>query len=127
MKATNEKVYRCDHCNRPMVSAGFMKVHERMCKKNSNNQHQCFKYCEHLTKDVNGESGEIFFTCNKTGNDMYSYKLERFKDKLNRRLKNNTMTRMPLDCDLYSAMKGHDFSENEPDLENYQFYPLEIH
>jgi hypothetical protein len=117
MKTTNEKVYRCDHCNRAMVSAGLMKVHERLCKSNPNNQHQCFKYCENLVKELHklhdeyGEPSiiEASFTCKKRpGIELYSYKLERYKRKKERL---EGMERMPLQCDLYEAMDGHDFRE----------------
>uniref|UniRef100_A0A6M3Y5D9 C2H2-type domain-containing protein n=1 Tax=viral metagenome TaxID=1070528 RepID=A0A6M3Y5D9_9ZZZZ len=125
MKQTNEKVYRCDFCNRAIVSAGSMKLHERMCKKNPQNQHQCFKYCENLVKeqfDINDEDGhkcsasEISFTCKKRPNiGLYSYKLERYKSK-QKRLEN--MERMPLECELYKAEQGHDFS---PEVDNIYY------
>ncbi len=51
MRKTKETVYRCEYCNKAMVSAGFMKLHERMCKENPKNKHQCFKYCGNLVKD----------------------------------------------------------------------------
>ena len=125
MKETNEKVYRCDFCNRAMVSKGFMVLHERMCKRNSNNQHQCFKYCQFLTKDEvikhyaeDGEQydiiGECSFYCEAKPDSegMYSYKLERYK-KNKHRIK--SLIRMPLKCDLYKCMGGHDFSDTERD------------
>jgi hypothetical protein len=133
MKTTNEKVYRCDYCNKAMVSAGFMKLHERMCKKNPNNQHQCFKYCKWLDKsdavgikiDEDGHEwndiGIIEFTCKKHdcnffNKPLYSYKLERFKSKADR-LK--SMIRMPLKCDFYKTEKGHDFSDD-----NFEQYDI---
>jgi len=123
MKKTNETVYRCDHCNKAMVSAGFMKLHERMCKKNPNNQHQCFKYCKHLIKEQfdikdgyghNIGSSEISFTCAKIPDiEMYSYKLERYSSKSGRI---SGLTRMPLECELYESLDGHDFSEPIDDI-----------
>lgn len=113
MKKTNETVYRCDFCNKAIVSAGFMKLHERMCNKNPKNQHQCFKYCENLIRDrldITDEYGhyKIVFFCKKRPlTELYSYKLERYKSKQTR-LKG--MERMPLKCELYKAEIGHDFS-----------------
>jgi len=122
MKQTKETVYRCDYCNKAMVSAGFMKLHERMCKNNPKNQHQCFKYCVNLIKDredIKDENGNICgsslisFSCKKRPDvELYSYKLERYKSK-QQRLKN--MVRMPLECELYEAEVGHDFS---PELDS---------
>lgn len=123
MKETKEKVYRCDFCNKAMVSKGFMVLHERMCKKNPKNQHQCFKYCENLIKEqyeVTDEYGckigesEISFTCKKRPDiQLYSYKLERYKSK-KERLKN--MERMPLECELYKTEEGHNFSQGIDEL-----------
>ena len=116
MKQTNEKVYRCDHCNKAMVGAGLMKLHERMCKENPNNQHKCFQYCKHLIKDSedNGQYGEglyTTFTCAKRPDiNLFSYKLERYKAN---ELRCKGMTRMPLECDLYETMEGHDYSDEE--------------
>jgi len=117
MIETNEKVYRCDFCNKAIISKGIMVIHERMCKKNPKNQHQCFKYCENLVKeqfDIKDEDGykcgksEISFTCKKRqGIELYSYKLERYKYK-QERLENKE--RMPLECAFYKAEQGHDFS-----------------
>lgn len=119
MKQTTEKVYRCDHCNKAMVSAGFMKLHERMCKKNPKNQHKCFLYCKHLVKDqepIRDEDGnvcgmlEASFACTKKPNiELFSYKFERYKSN---ELRCKGMTRMPLECDLYETMEGHDYSEH---------------
>jgi hypothetical protein len=116
MKTTDEKVYRCDYCNRAIVSAGSMKLHERMCKKNPNNRHECFKYCKFLKKE-NGYledeeyENEVMFTCEKQPElSLYSYKLERFKKNAGRI---RDLTRMPLNCDLYEVAEGHNY--NEPD------------
>ena len=91
-KITNEKVYRCDYCNRAIVRGkGSMVLHERMCRKNPNNQHQCFKYCKWLFKYTQTASYDeeetpigVVFECthpeSKLG-ELYSYKLERFKNQ----------------------------------------------
>ena len=100
MRKTKESVYRCDHCNRAIVSKGSMALHERMCKKNPNNQHQCFEFCNHLNKEE-AYNGEISFTCYKRPDiELYSYKLERFKSKAERMIDKE---RMPLQCELYES------------------------
>jgi len=116
MKQTNEKVYRCDHCNKAMVRVGLMKLHERMCKQNPNNQHKCFLYCNHLVKDKfeeDDETGNLntHFYCHKRfdGIELFSYKLERFKGN---QLRCEGMTRMPLECDLYETMDGHYYGDD---------------
>lgn len=114
MKQTKETVYRCDHCNRAMVSKGFMTTHERICKRNPNNRHKCFEYCNHLQKteikgwDERWEQERNFteFRCAKQPNILlYSYKLERYKSKASRLI---GMVRMPLKCDLFDNI--HDCS-----------------
>lgn len=129
MRKTNETVYRCDHCNKAMVSAGFMKLHEKMCKKNPNNQHQCFKYCANLIKDqaeTRDEDGNVFlgqtcFSCKKKPNvELYSYKLERYKSNKKRI---EQMERMPLACELYECEDGHDFGE----IDDKDLYDLNCH
>lgn len=105
MRETNERVFRCDHCNRAIVSKGAMTLHERVCKQNPNNWHKCFKYCKHLCKSVENVGGyyeeqpQVKFTCSAKNNlEMYSYKLERISRNKSR-IEN--LTRMPLQCDLY--------------------------
>lgn len=124
MKETNEKVYRCDHCNKVMVSKGFMVLHERMCRMNPNNQHMCFLYCKYLEKDqeVISYGGDDGYPFNEKGNysfcctarpelgELYSYKLERFHEN---KARIKSMTRMPLQCDLYETMEGHDYSGDD--------------
>ena len=111
MKATNEKVYRCDFCRKPMVRAGLMKIHERMCKKNPKNMHKCFEYCIYLEKTVLEADIPVFdedpyspreikFKCTNEKCDLfdkelYSYKLERYERKRNRL---EGLIRMPLEC-----------------------------
>lgn len=117
MRATNETVYRCDFCNKAIVSAGFMKLHERMCKQNPKNKHKCFEFCQYLVKeqyvDEEDEHGirnyGIYFTCKKRpGIELYSYKLERFKSN-KKRLEN--MERMPLECELYKDSQYYDIND----------------
>lgn len=84
-----------------MLNKGAMSLHERMCKYNPKNRHKCFQYCRFLNKESN-EDGIIFYcgndNCELSGQDLYSYKLERFHQNKSR-IKN--MTRMPLECEHY--------------------------
>lgn len=113
MKILNMKIYKCEYCGKRMFGKGAMVIHERMCNKNPKNRHMCFKYCKHLDRvpnelvDEYGDSynGGSKFICKKTGKEMYSYKLERFK-KNEYRKKNKT--RMPLKCDFYEIGNGHE-------------------
>jgi hypothetical protein len=108
MKTINDKYYRCDHCNRAIVSKGSMVVHEKNCKENPNNKHMCFQWCKNLIRTVdqvnynaedNSYNGkEISFKCLVTKKEMYSYKLERFKSNKGR-IKG--LERMPLECQYY--------------------------
>jgi hypothetical protein len=87
-----------------MFNKGAMTLHERQCKENPNNKHQCFKYCKFLEKGVN-EDGETTFECIKIGSgffgsDLYSYKLERLKVNVSRMV---GKFRMPLQCDVYES------------------------
>ena len=117
MRVTNEKVYRCDFCNKAMVSAGVMGRHERMCKKNPNNKHKCFQYCKHLLREeieiknkfeedkfFDISRGACTFRCKITGIEMHSYKLERYKMNASRCKK---LIRMPLECESYDILEGH--------------------
>jgi hypothetical protein len=114
MKQTNEKVYRCDHCNKAMVSKGFMVYHEKWCKKNPNNMHKCFEWCTHLRMETEKEEHETedgtyfvplekSFYCEKLEMSLYSYKLEKKlcnrKDEFNKRIEG--LQRMPLQCESF--------------------------
>ena len=113
MITQQETIYRCEHCNRPMFGKGAMTLHEKLCSKNPNNRHQCFKYCKWITKDyirTSEDEVETIFYCGNENcpfhdKDLYSYKFERL---IMNREKAKTMTRMPLECDFYEIEEGHD-------------------
>jgi phage FluMu protein Com len=120
MKQTNEKVYRCDHCNKAMISKGFMAYHEKWCKNNPKNYHKCFEFCENLIKgknvietgDQEQDQWEIYFKCKATDKLLYSYKIEKkFCNRpeiLKERIEG--LQRMPTECD--------DFTDQEDVIEN---------
>jgi len=105
MKTTNETVYRCDFCNRAIVSKGSMVVHEKMCKQNPENFNKCFQYCQSLQKDTNpvlDKAGDVVtfhvqFTCLAKDIILKSYKVKR-----NKYLMENfkDIDFMPKECDL---------------------------
>lgn len=116
MKTVTEVIYRCDFCNKAMFNKGAMALHERMCKDNPKNRHKCFQYCKHLYRERNSDDGEFYFTCENSGCEMYekdlhSYKLERNKEG-KKRIVENHLTRMPIECEHYEIESGHD-SYNE--------------
>jgi hypothetical protein len=93
-----------------MLGAGAMGYHEKWCKKNPHNQHQCFKLCKSLKREIkvlwsDGEDGEYRyeFFCLKTGIQMYSYKLEKIALYGYKKIP-QTLTRMPLECKLFQEM-----------------------
>ena len=103
MKTETRKVYQCDHCSKRMLSAGAMSYHEKWCKKNPHNRHKCFALCSHLKKTLNMHTRKIEFQCLKTGQQMYSYHLEKRNVYQFRRIPIDAI-RMPLECDLFQEM-----------------------
>jgi hypothetical protein len=103
-----------------MFGKGAMSRHERYCRKNPNNQHQCFKYCVHLEKThENIETGDYSdspritnMRCKIKDILMFSYKFEKNTSKPTNAL--DELERMPLECDLYKCEEGHDFSDQTP-------------
>lgn len=110
MKTELRKVYECEHCGRKMMSAGAMGYHEKWCKKNPHNRHQCFKLCQFLERKTvvdwsDGDSGHYHheFVCLKTKQPMYSYHLEKRHHYSFRSLPCDAV-RMPLKCDMFQEM-----------------------
>jgi hypothetical protein len=92
-----------------MFGKGAMSRHEKYCKDNPINKHKCFDFCKHLSMKDNrvyleyGTSGSIEFTCDVSGERMYSYKFEKNYNKPATAL--NGLTRMPLKCEMHEYMK----------------------
>lgn len=95
-----------------MFNKGAMTLHERMCKENPKNKHKCFQYCKYLYGERDSYDGEFHFSCENIKCGMYeknlhSYKLEReYHGK--KRIKENGLIRMPLECEHYEIESGHD-------------------
>jgi len=119
MKTTNETVYRCDFCNRAIVSKGSMVVHEKMCKNNPENAHKCFEFCNHLQRDkeiIGGYGDEDWdlkrtkFVCLIRDVELKSYKVKRTK-KLMEYTKDIEF--MPNECNLFEGKFDTIIDENE--------------
>lgn len=83
MKQTTGKIYICDYCGRKIINPGACGVHEKHCRKNPRNIHQCMD-CIHLEVSVksytidNGFSVENMtckaFYCKAYDKYMYTYR-----------------------------------------------------
>ena len=104
-----------------MISAGAMARHEKYCRRNPNNMHKCFDLCSHLkrtTELIPGKSPFLsnsyatVFVCEKTGQKMYSYLLEKKATSyFGCPIKSDGLVRMPLDCRDYKYMSESQYEE----------------
>jgi hypothetical protein len=113
MRTQQETIYRCEHCNRPMFGKGAMSRHEKYCKENPNNKHECFDFCKHLNKEVHSSvdnyenyTKHTDMICEKRDVKMYSFKFEKNYNKPATAL--NGLERMPLECDLHEYMDSYE-------------------
>ena len=102
--------YKCEHCPKCSTNPSALFQHERKCKYNPNNKHQCFEFCKHLKLRVDSDSMQKYFTCDATGNKMFSYKAE------HRGLNLEGIERMPLKCDLYELDLFRGYGELPEDV-----------
>ncbi|NVO31197.1 hypothetical protein [Hymenobacter lapidiphilus] len=113
----NRTIYRCDHCSKYRLTKAAAERHELFCRHNPRNQHRCFG-CQFLAVERYAvgvgrtgalvESGHQHFTCAKTGQDMYTYVVER------RRMLGKLepgLVRMPTECSMYEP-EHFDFSQH---------------
>ena len=96
-----------------MLSAGSMARHEKYCRYNPENKHKCFEYCTNLKRErvIQGRHLETVFTCEITGNKMYSYLAEKKKTAYFGCPIELTGIRMPLECELYKEMSDLEMEE----------------
>ena len=121
MKTTTEKVYHCEHCKKHMLSAASMSRHEKYCRYNPLNKHKCFDLCRFLvSKRQLKEGGDPSnpgsyirtFTCEKTGQKMYSYlAIKKMTSYLGNPIKIAGLVRMPLSCNDYQYMTEAQYDE----------------
>jgi hypothetical protein len=90
-------VYECEHCGKKYFRN--YKFHETFCKKNPNNRHKCFQFCDNLIKYKDSD-GYTHFLCfaNLLKPELYSYIAEKKKIDVTNKI------RMPLECDKYKQM-----------------------
>ena len=110
MKTELRKVYFCEHCKKNGISASTVSKHERFCKYNPANKHMCFEMCVYLKRSTAfiysdyRQGIKTVFTCAVTGNQMYSYQLEKKKTYYPFLISLDNMVRMPLTCKIYKEM-----------------------
>ena len=98
MKAIETTIYQCSFCGKYYKMKHFCIRHEKQCKKNPNNQHDCYdcRFLEVGRKkiDNNQLSSVKFFRCTKLDKEMHTCKAESrgFSKSLN-------TERMPIMCD----------------------------
>jgi hypothetical protein len=107
MKTETVKIYRCGYCKKYTLSGSSTSRHEKYCRYNPANKHICFAMCIHLQRkrviDKPYSYNHTVFTCGLTGQEMYSYQLEK-KQSLWPFHKILRGIRMPMKCDVYKEM-----------------------
>lgn len=109
-KVENITVWQCEFCGVKQFRNN--KRHEKFCRKNPNNQHQCFEFCKHLKRIV--EFPNTIFICDVTKKSMYSYLAEKKEWQFPKEFfKENE--RMPLTCKYFERLEddgdGHYLTE----------------
>lgn len=102
-------IHICKHCRKLYQRKHFCRKHEKYCKKNPDNKHVCFEFCNFLKRveveginfDCHGNEmgtyiSNIEFYCTKTDTEMFSYIAERKGLDVVKYAK-----RMPLKCNDY--------------------------
>jgi hypothetical protein len=112
MKSSVRKVWQCEHCQKSGLSASAISVHEKYCRSNPANKHKCFEYCRYLLMEKRWLGHiEKTFTCEVTGEDLFSYKRE-YKARLYPGLKNTKgMMRMPAECKHFKPLTEAEIME----------------
>lgn len=121
MKTEVKKVYYCEHCRKHMLSASSMSRHEKYCRNKPENKHKCFELCRHLKsaielipgRDPSYSKGyKRTFTCNITGEKMYSYLAEKVATSyFGNPMNFEGLKRMPLECKDYRYMTDSEIEE----------------
>jgi hypothetical protein len=121
MKKEIRTVFKCEYCGKHYFFAASCVYHEKVCRSKPANKHICFDYCKHLNLSYewkpcssdpeDGGTNVSKFECLKTGQQMYSYKLEA---RAPQHIKPD-MVRMPLDCNQFEAMTDHEIFDSVND------------
>lgn len=135
------KAHTCDFCNGMHRYLRHAVTHEKKCRSNPNNHHQCLKHCKHLhvyeetevihsivVHDGWDEHREddgptyTYFECKfHKGMQLYSYKLEAKKAGFEHFVANwgeDGVMRMPLECPHYEDKNPDWNKENEAESTN---------
>ena len=97
-------IYECGHCQKYYKRKHAAIKHEKYCKNNPENKHQCFEWCTHLTVTDEVEEGDDYcsdrhyktFVCDVSGDEMHSYIAERRGMEVCK-----YTARMPIECEDY--------------------------
>jgi len=116
----NYTVHKCDYCGKKHFRKGDATRHEKYCSQNPANNHLCFQMCKNLVQgkeEYEGCKDEIkftgtrtTFTCQLTGQKMYSYIAERKRHPV---VTEPDTIRMPLECDKYESKTDSDYIGGE--------------
>ncbi len=114
----NYTVHKCDYCGKKYFRKCDASRHERYCSQSPANNHLCFQQCKHLIRGeepYEGYSGNLeftgnrtTFTCQLTGQKMYSYIAERKRHPV---VNESDTIRMPLECDKYKQTPMDDWED----------------
>ena len=121
MKTEVKKIYCCEYCSKHMLSASAMSRHEKYCRNKPENKHKCFDLCRHLKRNIELIPGKDpadrngykrTFTCNITGEKMYSYLAEKKQTSyFGNPMNFEGLKRMPLECKDYQYMIEKEIEE----------------
>jgi len=105
MKQSVVTIYTCAHCGKYYKRKHFCLAHEKMCKKNPENDRQCF-YCQFLSKkDVEMECDEGYGEYLRTVTLFFCEKREEYVYTPQNEMKGNAFAfdepnePMPKQCD----------------------------
>ena len=104
MKNYVGNIYQCEFCGKKSAWKHVISNHEKICNKNPKNNHKCLQYCKHLQMDIDEYNSKKYFTCGISGEEMYSFKLERQQNRNSDRILK--LRRMPLNCENYECSGG---------------------
>lgn len=106
MRCAVKPVYFCDYCPKKRFTKKGMESHEKFCKNNPNNGHDCF-FCPHLKKIEPKENGfrGTQFSCKLLNKKLYSYVAEKRKLLTKHPSSFTDAVRMPTICEVRGMSK----------------------
>lgn len=97
MTSSVKTVYKCDFCPKKRYTKKAMENHEKFCKSNPENWHDCLM-CSNLEKEKVGK--ETIFTCKLLKQNLYSYVAEKKKLLTKHPQSFKNLIRMPTECEV---------------------------